>query len=176
MSEINLKTPHTGKLGFMQKNKDHNTMKIVKKLFSLSFLDTILFFGITYTLVSGANYIYTSIEGNPRFFLENPIWIGQIAILLVVSITWNLVNRNGFLIVSEYQDSKLLLEKIELILNEKYIKIDSKISACRYVKKNKLVRFFEYFTKEYIRIEIKNDEVTIHTKRKLLERIETKIS
>ncbi len=109
-------------------------------------------------------------------FLDNPIWIGQIAILLATSLTWNLVNRNGFLIVSEYKDSNSLLKKIELILNEKHTKIDSNPSGCKYVKKNKLVRFLEYFTKEYIRIEIKNDEVIIYTKRRLLERIEMKIN
>ena len=117
------------------------------------------------------NFIYTSIKGNPQIFLDNPIWIGQIAILLVTSLTWNLVNRNGFLIVSEYKDSNSLLEKIELILKEKHTKINSNPSECKYVKKNKLVRVLEYFTKEYIRIEIKNDEVIIYTKRRLLERI-----
>ncbi len=69
-----------------------------------------------------------------------------------------------------------MIERIELLLNEKHTKIDSNSSECKYVKKNKLVRFLEYITKEYIRIEIKNDEVIIYTKRRLLERIETKIN
>ncbi|MCG8579317.1 MAG: hypothetical protein MI866_05345 [Bacteroidales bacterium] len=151
-------------------------MKIKKKLLSLSFSDTLLFFGITYIMVLAGNFIYTSIKGQPQIFLDTPIWIGQIAILFVTSITWNLVNRNGFLMVSEYKGSNSLLEKIELILNEKHIKIDSNPSGCKYVKKNKLVRFLESITKEYIRIEIKNDEAMIYTKRRLLERIEKQIN
>jgi len=151
-------------------------MKIKKKLFSLSFLDTLLFFVITYTLVLAGNIIYTSIKGHPQVFPDNSIWIGQIAILLTTSLTWNLVNRNGILIVSEYQDSIALLEKIELILNEKHTKIDSTPSECKYVKRNKVIRLLEYFTKEYIRVEIKNDEVMIYTKGKYLERIETEIN
>jgi hypothetical protein len=151
-------------------------MRIEKKLSSLSFLDLSLSFGILCILAIGLAFILILIPGFYKIFLKESYWLGQVLILLVVSLTRNLASRNGNLRITELKDPNTLLEQIELILNKKHTRILSSSEDYTYVKKKKWQRFFDVFLREQIRINITNGEITVFSKQHLLEQIEDELN
>jgi hypothetical protein len=150
-------------------------MKVEKKIFKLHLLETFLFFLITSFLSFILTYVYTTIIGSPKLFLNYFILGGQSSICLVVSISWNLVNRHGILSVHELEDSNNLFKKINLFLNKRFERIDLKTGGYMYVKKKKWQRFLDRFFKENIQIEVKDNQIVMNAREKLLESIEDTI-
>jgi hypothetical protein len=150
-------------------------MNIEKKLLKISFSEAFLYFGLMFILINGAVLLFTSIEGSPRLLIYDSSWIIQFLFPLLYSIIWTSINRNGILYVTGIDNPKTLIEKIESVLNKKYIRIDSKTGDYEYEKKTKWARFFNYFFRENIRIRAANEGVRIFAKKTLLDSIETKI-
>ncbi len=102
-------------------------------------------------------------------------WIIQFGFPILFSIIWTSINRNGFLRISEFNDSTLLTAKIESIMTKSYNRFDSETGNIEYLKKTKLARFFNYFFRENIKIEKTKEEIVIFAKKNILDTIELKI-
>jgi len=150
-------------------------MKIEKKIFRFHLLETFVFFLITSLLSFVLTYIYTTIIGSHELFSNVFILCGQLSICLVSSIVWNLVNRHGILSVHELEDSNNLFEKINLYLNKRFERIDLKSGGYMYIKKKKWQRFLDRFLKENIQIEVKDNQIVMNAREKLLDSIEDTI-
>ncbi len=150
-------------------------MKIEKKIFKFHLLETFVFFLITSLLSFVLTYIYTTIIGSQKLFSNVFILCGQLSICLVSSIVWNLVNRHGILSVHELEDSNNLFEKINLYLNKRFERIDLKSGGYMYIKKKKWQRFLDRFFKENIQIEVKDNQIVMNAREKLLDSIEDTI-
>ena len=148
-------------------------MKTEKTLFQISLLETFLYFALLLIVLNVPIFIFTLISGAPRLLIYDTSWITQFLFPIGVSIIWTSINRNGFLKLTMFNDSKPLIEKIEsLVLKKGYVKIGSETDTYEFVSWG---RFFNYFFRENVRIEITNDEILIYSKKNVLDSIEMKL-
>jgi hypothetical protein len=154
-------------------------MKSEKVLFKMSVTETLLLLVFFLTIFNGFVFVLSLLIGRPGFLLYDSAWIPQIFFPVLYSIIQTSINRNGVLKISDYNDLPSLLQKIEsLVLKKGYISadppvidltsIDSNSLGLAYIRKTKWGRFFNYFFREDINLQIKKDEVLIFTKRNLI--------
>ena len=144
-------------------------MKFEKTLFKVSVKETIIFSIFLFVLLNGIIFLFSLVIGKPGFLLYDTAWILQIVFPFVYSIMQTSINRNGVLKITDHDDSATLMQKIEpLILKKGYIAENSEEKDITYVKKTKWGRFFNYFFRENIRVQINENEVLIFSKRNLL--------
>lgn len=151
-------------------------METERTSFKGSLLETFLYFGLVFVLLNGTTFMYTLIMGDPRLLVFNYSWIIQIGIPFVSSIIYTLINRNGVLKITDYNDLTPITTQIEsLIFRNGYIRIDTNTDYIKYGKKTMWGRFFNYFFREDIEVRISENKVLIFAKRNMLVRIEMKL-
>jgi hypothetical protein len=150
-------------------------MKTEKTFCKVSIQEMFLLMGLMLILFNGLIFTFTFITGSPRLLVYDTSWIIQFGFPILFSIIWTSINRNGFLRISEFNDSTLLTAKIESIMTKSYNRFDSETGNIEYLKKTKLARFFNYFFRENIKIEKTKEEIVIFAKKNILDTIELKI-
>ena len=131
--------------------------------------------GFMLILFNGLIFTFTLVTGNPRLLIYDTSWILQFVFPILYSIIWTSINRNGFLKISEFNDSTQLIARIEPLMAKRYIRFDSESGNIKYLKKTKLAKLFNYFFRENIKIEKTKEEIFIFAKKNLLDLIELKI-
>jgi hypothetical protein len=150
-------------------------MKIEKTFYKISLQETFLLLGLMLILFNGLIFTYTLITGNPRLLIYDSSWILQFVFPILYSISMTSINRNGVLKITSFNNATALIEKIELLVRKRYIRLDSETGNFEYMKKTKWARFFNYFFRENIRMKITEEEIVIFAKKNLLDSIEMKI-
>ncbi|MEN6501802.1 MAG: hypothetical protein ABFC55_05430 [Tenuifilaceae bacterium] len=150
-------------------------MKTEKTFCKVSIQEMFLLMGLMLILFNGLIFTFTFITGSPRLLVYDTSWIIQFGFPILFSIIWTSINRNGFLRISEFNDSTLLTAKIESIMTKSYNRFDSETGNIEYLKKTKLARFLNYFFRENIKIEKTKEEIVIFAKKNILDTIELKI-
>jgi hypothetical protein len=150
-------------------------MKIEKTFYKISLQETFLLLGLMLILFNGLIFTYTLITGNPRLLIYDSSWILQFVFPILYSIIMTSINRNGVLKITSFNNATALIEKIELLVRKRYIRLDSETGNFEYMKKTKWARFFNYFFRENIRMKITEEEIVIFAKKNLLDSIEMKI-
>jgi hypothetical protein len=150
-------------------------MKFEKTLFKVSVKETLMLSVFFFLILNGFIFIITVLQGDPRFLFYDTAWIIQIIFPFFYTIIQTSINRNGVLKVTGYYDSTVLMQQIEtLILKKGYIAENASDREVSYAKKTKWNRFFNYFFRENIRVQIKKSEVLIFSKRNLLLYLSTR--
>ena len=150
-------------------------MKIEKTFYRIELKETILLLGLMLILFNGLIFTYTLITGNPRLLIYDSSWVLQFGFPILYSIITTSINRNGVLKITSFNNATALIEKIELLVRKRYIRLDSETGNFEYMKKTKWARFFNYFFRENIRMKITEEEIVIFAKKNLLDSIEMKI-
>lgn len=150
-------------------------MKTEKTLYKVSIQETFLQIGLMLILFNGLIFTFTLVTNNPRLLIYDSSWILQFVFPILYSIIMTSINRNGILKITQFNDTNALIERIESLMNKKYIRLGSEIGNFQYVKKTKWARFFNYFFKENILIEKTKEEIVIFAKKNFLDSIELKI-
>lgn len=150
-------------------------MKTEKTFYKVSIQETFLLMGFMLILFNGLIFTFTLVTGNPRLLIYNTSWILQFVFPILYSIIWTSINRNGFLKISEFNNSTQLIARIETLMAKRHIRFDSDTGNIEYLKKTKLARFFNNFFRENIKIENTKEEIVIFAKKNILDSIELKI-
>ena len=151
-------------------------MKLERTLFKISISETIILSIFMLTVLNGVIFLFSFVTGNPRFLLYDTAWIFQIVFPIVYAVFQSLINRNGVLKLTYYQDLIKLTKQIEsLLFNKGYIVIDSKTVYIKYVKKTKLGKFLNQFFKENINVQVTENGVSIFAKKNVLDSIFMKL-
>lgn len=151
-------------------------MQFEKKIFKLSLVEPFLYFILMFVLINLAFFMFSLIEGNPRFFAYDSSYIIQIVFPVFYVVILTSINRNGVLEVTEFQDSVILTNKVDVYLKRRgYIGIDTENRITKYVRKNKWGRMLNFFFRENINVEITDNKLTIYAKRNLLDSILMKL-
>ncbi|MDX9697633.1 MAG: hypothetical protein RBT49_17710 [Bacteroidales bacterium] len=150
-------------------------MKTEKTFYKVSIQETFLLMGFMLILFNGLIFTFTLVTGNPRLLIYDTSWILQFVFPILHSIIWTSINRNGFLKISEFNDSTQMIARIETLMPKRHIRFDSDTGNIEYLKKTKLARFFNNFFRENIKIENTKEEIVIFAKKNILNSIELKI-
>ena len=150
-------------------------MKIEKTFYRISFKETFLLLGLLLILFNGLIFTYTLITGNPRILIYDSSWILQFLFPILYSIIMTSIHRNGVLKITSFNNATALIDKIELLVSKRYIRLDSETGNIKYMKKTKWARFFNYFFRESIKMKITEEEIVILAKKNLLDLIEMRI-
>ena len=150
-------------------------MRIERKLSKVSLYETLLYFGLMFILINGTVFLFTFVKGNPRLLLYGSSWLIQFVFPLTLAILQNYINRNGILKLTEFDNPKTLLEKVELPINRSFKKVVKGSGDFKYLKKTKLARFFNFFFREDVQIKATDDKIMVYAKRGLLDSIEMKV-
>ncbi len=151
-------------------------MKLERTLFKISISETIILSIFMLTVLNGVIFLFLLATGSPRFLLYDTAWILQIVFPIVYAVFQSLINRNGVLKLTYYQDLIKLTKQIEsLLFNKGYIVIDSKTVYIKYVKKTKLGKFLNQFFKENINVQVTENGVSIFAKKNVLDSIFMKL-
>jgi len=151
-------------------------MQFEKKLFKLSLVEPFLYFILMFILINFTFFIFSLIEGNPRFFAYDSSYIIQILMPVLYVVIMTSINRNGVLKIIDFQDSTIINSKLEIYLNKRgYLGIDTGDGTINYIRKTKWGRMLNFFVRENIKIQISENEITIYAKRNLLDSILMKL-
>ena len=151
-------------------------MKIQRQLYKISIKETCLYFLIMFGLINGSFFIYTLVQGNPRFLLSEASWIPQLMFPIFLAVSQNAINRNGVLRFTGFGNVEELKNKLDpIIQNRRLTKAEESPTLARYTKKTKLGQFLNFFLREDIRVKYSREKVLIYGKKHVLDQIESDI-
>lgn len=150
-------------------------MHIEKKLLKFSITDAIRHFALLFTLLNVPIFLFTVIQGAPRFFIYDTSWIIQVLFPVIYSLIWTSVNRNGILKLTECYEPQPMLKQIDSSLKRKYKRIELATGGYAYTKQTQWARCFNYFFRENVSIQPRSDGCRIFAKKHVLNSIEMKI-
>lgn len=151
-------------------------MNFEKTLFKISFLETFKYFLLMLILLNVPIFIFTIIKGDPSVLLYDSSWMMQFGFPFVFAILQTVINRNGVLKVTMFDDAKALTEKVESVaLKKGFITTESNIENIKYIKKTKLGRFFNSFLGDNLEIKVTDNGVSIFAKKFMLDSIKMKL-
>lgn len=151
-------------------------MKTQTKLNKVSVIEMIKLIFLLLLLLNGVAYlIFTLILKMPFNELFSRSWVILIFVPLIQGIGQSFMNRNGTLQIESNNESKIVIEKIEELLNRKgYQSISQDKNQLIFDYKSKWSRFVN-LNKGVVKISIDGNSVNIFGGRNILYLIGTKI-
>lgn len=153
-----------------------DNMKTQTKLNKVSVIEMIKLIFLLLLLFNGVAYlIFTLILKMPFNELFSRSWVILIFVPLIQGIGQSFMNRNGTLQIESNNKSKIVIEKIEELLNRKgYQSIGQDKNQLIFDYKSKWSRFVN-LNKGVVKISIDGNSINIFGGRNILYLIETKV-
>jgi hypothetical protein len=151
-------------------------MKIKKKLFSVSIPEMIKLTLFILLLVNVLAYFYALALGESYFAIFRSAWIILIGYPIAHGMIQSRLNRNGVLIVSQYENAELLKKEIEYIAERIGYEVTSRDEKS--VNFNRLTgvsKFLNRLYREDFSLVLNENSVEIHGKRNTLFRINKRL-
>jgi len=151
-------------------------MKTQTRLDKVSVIEMIKLILLLLVLLNGVAYlIFTLILKMPFNELFSRSWIILIFVPLIQGIGQSFMNRNGTLLIESNDKSKIVIEKIEELLDRKgYQSIEQDKNQLIFDYKSKWSRFVN-LNKGVVKISIDGNSINIFGGRNILYLIETKV-
>ena len=151
-------------------------MKTQTKLNNVSVIEMIKLIFLLLLLFNGVAYlIFTLILKMPFNELFSRSWVILIFVPLIQGIGQSFMNRNGTLLIESNDKSKIVIEKIEELLNQKgYQLIGQDENQLIFDYKSKWSRFVN-LNRGIVKISINENSMNIFGGRNILYLIETKV-
>lgn len=151
-------------------------MKIKKKLFSVSIPEMIKLILFILLLVNVLAYIYALMLGESYLSIFQSAWIILIGYPIAHGVIQSRLNRNGVLIVSQFENADLLKKEIEYIAGRIGYEVTSRDD--KIVNFNRLTgvsKFLNRLYREDFSVVSSENSVEIHGKRNTLFRINKRL-
>ena len=151
-------------------------MKTQTKLSKVSVIEMIKLIFLLLLLFNGVAYlIFTLILKMPFNELFSRSWVILIFVPLIQGIGQSFMNRNGTLLIESNSKSKIVIEKIEELLDRKgYQSIEQDKNQLIFDYKSKWSRFVN-LNRGIVKISINENSMNIFGGRNILYLIETKV-
>ena len=151
-------------------------MKTEKKLYKVSFFEMIKFTFFIILLVNGVTYLFTLLIGASYMSIFNSTWPILLGYPLAHGVIQSLINRNGVLIINEFEDPELLEKQITYIAGRISYKItDKDNSDIIFRRRTKIGRIQDLLFKEDFKTIFSDNGAEIYGKRNTLLRIEKRL-
>lgn len=152
-------------------------MNFEKTLFKISFLDTFKYFVLMLIFINVPILIFNLLKGDPKLLLYDTSWIIQFGYPIIFTTVQIIINRNGILKVTMFDDSKALTKRIESVVLKKGYTIDADANTgdIKYIMNSKLNRLFNTILNQNIEIKITYNEVSIFARKNMLDSIKMKL-
>ena len=151
-------------------------MKIEKKLYEVSFFEMIKLIFFIILLVNGITYLFALLTGASFMSVFNRTWPIILGYPLAHGVIQSLINRNGVLVINEFEDPELLEKQITYIAGRISYKItDKDNSGIIFRRRTKIGRIQDLLFKEDFKMILSDNTAEIFGKRNTLLRIEKRL-
>ena len=157
-------------------NSNIEIMRTEKKLFEVSYFEMIKLTIFVILLVNGVTCLFTLLIGASFISVFNSTWLILIGYPLAHGVIQTVINRNGVLIIDEFEDAEVLQKQIEYIAGRISYKITEKNNSdIKFRRKTWFGRIQDMLFREDFKMIISDSTAEIYGKRNTLLRIEKRL-
>ncbi len=153
-------------------------MKIERKLFKVSFLETFMYFTLVFVFTNAFYYLFTIFQGKARFIVFDDYMslFYQIGFPVMITLVHKFSHRNVEIKLTEIVDFNGVKNNIDMLILEKgLIKTYKKSDFDNYTRKTNLGRFFNLFLRENINVKYSENEIIILGKSHMISALESQL-